>query len=330
MTIQHESLRLFANLFVSRRDDYAMQQADGRYLRAGRPVTYSTLFAHLLGSLTIGTYVIDERGMCRFALFDDDREGDDLEERVKTLVAVQQQLRAVSIPAYLEGSRRGCHLWVCCDRLVPASQLRRWLLPYCPAGVEFFPKQDEGTRQYGSLVRLPLGVHRRSNCRYWFFSWDAEARLHLAPVARGVSNSLAWLPRLQRAVVPDLDTLPPSQNGTGVDTPQSLAKTVMRPAPLLSATTIHAWCASQNPFEVIGRYVQLDRRGVGCCPFGDHHADGKDNHPSFKVYQPQRAGGSCWYCYVWGRGGTLFDFLCSWHGVSAKALWHRILTGEVF
>src|SRR5947209_10943967 len=138
MTIQQESLRVFANLFVSRRDDYAMQQADGRYLRAGRPVTYSTLFAHLRGSETMGTYVIDERGMCRFALFDDDREGDDLTERVKTLVAVQRRLRTDGIPSYLEGSRRGCHLWVCCSRLVPASQLRSWLLPYCPAGVEFY------------------------------------------------------------------------------------------------------------------------------------------------------------------------------------------------
>src|SRR2546421_6877231 len=211
--MKQEPLRLFANLFVSRRDDYAIQQADGRYLRAGRPLTYSTLFAHLHGVETIGTYVIDERGMCRYALFDDDREHPDLEQRVKMLVEVQRRLRADAIPSYLEGSRRGAHLWVFCSRLVPASQLRHWLLPYCPAGVEFYPKQDEGTRQYGSLVRVPLGVHRRTNCRYWFFSWQDEGWLHLAPVARSVSDSLAWLSRLQRAVVPDLDPLAPSQNG---------------------------------------------------------------------------------------------------------------------
>jgi CHC2 zinc finger len=195
-----------------------------------------------------------------------------------------------------------------------ASQLRRWLLPFCPAGVEFFPKQDEGTREYGSLVRLPLGVHRRSNCRYWFFSWDAEARLHLAPAARSVQESLTWLPRLRRVIVPDLDTLSPAQNSMGNDAAQSLAKTVALPV----------------PFAVIGRYVQLDRRGLGCCPFGKHHSDGKDSHPSLRVYQPKRVGGSCWYCYVWERGGNLFDFLCYWHDVSAKTLWHRILTGEVF
>ena len=293
-------------------------------------MTYSTLLRHLHGAETIGTYVIDERGLCRFALFDDDTEHDDLTERVKTLVGVQARLHVEDIPSYLEASRRGAHLWVFCDRFVPASQLRRWLLPFCPPGVEFYPKQDEGTREYGSLVRLPLGVHRRSNCRYWFFSWDAQARLHLAPSARSVQDSLAWLPRLRRAVVPDLDTLPPPPNGAGDDAPQSLAKTVTLPVPLPSGTTIQAWCASHNPFEVIGRYVSLDRRGLGCCPFGAHHSDGKDSHPSFRVYQPKRAGGSCWYCYVWEHGGNLFDFLCYWHDVSAKTLWHRMLSGEVF
>lgn len=330
MTMKHEQVRLFANLFVSRRDDYAVQQADGRYRRAGRPLTYSTLLHHLHGSETIGTYVMDERGLCRFALFDDDTERDDLDERVKTLVGVQAQLHVEGIPSYLEGSRRGAHLWVFCDRLVAASHLRRWLLPYCPAGVEFYPKQDEGTREYGSLVRLPLGVHRRSNCRYWFFSWHPEARLHLAPAARSVADSLLWLLGVRRVMVPDLETLSPPQNGMGNDTPQSLAKTVSLPVPLPSGTTIRVWCASQDPLAVIGRYVTLDRRGLGCCPFGEHHSDGNDSHPSFKVYQPKREGASCWYCYVWERGGNLFDFLCYWHDESAKRLWHRILTGEVF
>jgi len=225
-----------------------VQQADGRYLRAGRPLTYSTLLRHLHGAETIGTYVIDERGLCRFALFDDDTESDDLYERVKALVGVQARLHVEGITSYLEASRRGAHLWVFCDRLVPASKLRRWLLPYCPAGVEFYPKQDESTREYGSLVRLPLGVHRRTNCRYWFFSWDAEARLHLAPAARSVQESLVWLTRLRRVIVPDLETLPPPPNGTGSDTPQSLAKTVTLPVPLPSGTTIQVWCASQSPF----------------------------------------------------------------------------------
>src|SRR2546430_9570032 len=106
--MKQDHLRLFANLFVSRRDDYAVQQADGRYLRAARPLTYSKLLGHLQGVETIGTYVIDERGLCRYALFDDDREHPDLEERVKTLVGVQWRSNAPCFPPPPpRGARRG-------------------------------------------------------------------------------------------------------------------------------------------------------------------------------------------------------------------------------
>lgn len=138
--MHQDHLRLFVNLFVSRRDDYAIQQADGRYLRAGRPLTYSTLFRHLRGDETIGTYVIDERGMCRYALFDDDREHPDLEQRVKTLVEVQRRLRADDIPSYLEGSRRGAHLWVFCSRLVLASQAAALVTPLLSCWCRVLPQ----------------------------------------------------------------------------------------------------------------------------------------------------------------------------------------------
>ncbi|HEX6556475.1 MAG TPA: hypothetical protein VF026_27190 [Ktedonobacteraceae bacterium] len=99
--MRQESLRVFANLFVSRRDDYAVQQADGRYRGSARPLTYSTLLGHLHGVETIGTYVIDERGMCRYVLFDDDYEVDDLSVGVGwdvvPLKSITQMARTVTL-----------------------------------------------------------------------------------------------------------------------------------------------------------------------------------------------------------------------------------------
>src|SRR5215469_9326700 len=111
----------YIRAFVGRRDDYALQQDDGRYLRVGRPLTYSALRRHLAGVETIGTYVIDEQGTCRFAVFDSDLAG---EAGLQQLAAVQTSLAAAGIPSHLEESRRGGHLWVLLDRLLPASQLR--------------------------------------------------------------------------------------------------------------------------------------------------------------------------------------------------------------
>jgi hypothetical protein len=73
--------------------------------------------------------------------------------------------------------------------------------------------------------------------------------------------------------------------------------------------TIQDWCQSQDPFALIGRSVALDASGLGHCPFTEHHRQGCDRHPSFRVYYPRKATGSCWYYYTDGYGGNVFDFL---------------------
>src|SRR5437773_2552242 len=156
------------------------------------------------------------------------------------------------MPSYLEASRRGGHLWVFCDRLVKASQLRRWLLPSCPAGVEFYPKQDEGTSGFGSLIRLPLGVHRLSHCRYWFISWWPQRLIRVSPVAQSVLDSLLWLRTLRRATVPDEASLCQVQQVAGQDAEPSLAKKPFDSTMPLATGSIGAWCASQDALQVIG------------------------------------------------------------------------------
>ncbi len=153
---------------------------------------------HLLGIETIGTYVIDETGCCRFAFFD----ADSLDGLVQ-LLGVQRRLASDGVWSALEGSRRGRHLWVFFTSPVEASLVRHWLVPYCLAGVEFYPKQDTVSYEHpGSLVRVPLGVHRRSGRRYPFLIPEGEGD-RLVPVARSVAESLTWLATVQR--VPVLD-----------------------------------------------------------------------------------------------------------------------------
>src|SRR5207237_7334785 len=130
----------------------ALQQVNGRYLRVGSPLTKIALLNHLDGVESLGTYVIDERGRCRFAVFDADSHNG-----LDVLLDVQGQLTHDGVPSYLERSRRGGHLWVLLKVSALASHVRSWLLPYCPAGVEFYPKQDEANG-FGSLIRLPLAV----------------------------------------------------------------------------------------------------------------------------------------------------------------------------
>jgi hypothetical protein len=64
-------------------------------------------------------------------------------------------------------------------------------------GIEVFPRQDEiKDGAYGNAIRGPLGVHRKSNRRYWFYEAD------LNPEAQ-----LAYLQQLKKLTGDELDTL---------------------------------------------------------------------------------------------------------------------------
>ena len=325
MVVHDGHLRLLARTCIGRHDDYAVQREDGRYLRVRLPLELDDMRRHLLGVETIGTYVIDERGCCRFAVFD----ADSLDGLVQ-LLAVQRRLASDGICSALEGSRRGGHLWVFFASRVPASLVRRFLLPYCPPGVEFYPKQDQASYAHpGSLVRVPLGVHRRSGRRYPFLVPDSEGD-RLVPAARSVAGSIDWLAQVPRVPVDVLNRAAPRESG-GWPAPHTfVAGGRLGLASPDDRRSIHTWCDGQDARVVIGRYVELNRRGMGCCPFGWHHSDGKDSHPSLWVHPPRSSGGPCWYCNTWQRGGNLFDFLCLWHGITPRELWRRIRAGEQF
>src|SRR6266568_4587929 len=323
MVLPVGALRVLARLCVGRRTDYALQRADGRYTRQFQPLSWEVLRLHLAGVHTIGSYVIDERGRCRFAVFDADTDAGLLH-----LLDVQESLQRCGMVSYLEGSRRGGHLWVFLAEVVAPAQLRRWLLPYAPPGVEFYPKQDRADGQHpGSLVRVPLGVHQVSGRRYPFLSL-ADGRLE--PVGRSLSAVLAWLAMVERVCVPDLGT---RGGSSAVRALAPKANTLQKPSPIEFAgptLTIREWCLHQDAIEVIGRYVALDDKGMGCCPFGWHHRDGRDSHASLWVYRPRGADLCCWYCHAWQQGGSLFDFLRYAYVLLARAMWQRMLAGEDF
>jgi hypothetical protein len=301
-------LPTYISLFVGRRDDYAIQLSSGRYRRAKQPLTISDVYDHLLGVRTYGTYIIDASGRCRFAVIDADTD-----DGLDRLWQIQDQLAAQGIVSYVERSRRGGHLWVFFTCPAPASQVRAWLLQYCPSDMEFYPKQDEG-QGYGSLIRLPLGVHRKSGQRYPFVERGAAGLVSLTLTDE---QRVTWLASIRRVEVPQLALVqnPP----TSEHTPTSqLQRTTNGPSP------IRQWNASQDHYQVIGRYVSLNKNGVGQCPFGEHHTGGKDTQASFKVYEPGAPGGYCWYCYTWQQGGSLFDFLRYYYHLDTQEMWERI------
>jgi hypothetical protein len=324
MILSDELLRNLARTCVGRLDSYAVQQANGLYLRYKAALTMSVLRAHLEGTLTIASYPVTERNLCRFAVFDADHE-----EGLRYLVQLQQTFAGLSIPSYLEKARRGIHLRLFLFCSCSPVLLRQALLPYCPPGMEFFPKRDWADWEHpGNAVRLPLGVHRRTGLRYPFVEYKQSC---FVPYARMVTDTLSWLSTVERVSLEALSRLAQQNEAKALSAQKEVRPQKPLPvSPGARYSSIREWNACQDPLEVIGRYVDLDRHGMGCCPFGSHHKNGKDTHPSLKVYDPSISGGCCWWCHAWGKGGSVFDFLKLYYGLEPKELWHRILSGGQF
>ena len=143
----------------------------------------------------------------------------------------------------------------------------------------------------------------------------------LVPVGDSVAACCAWVVEAVRCVsVPDVGMVAREEHdrdGCGYVAREWPGRGLLMPG---GYESIQDWCASQDSVAVIGRYVKLDRRGVGSCPFKEHHYRG-DRRPSFQVFSDH------WYCYTWGRAGDLCDFLCLYYRLSAQEVWQRIRAG---
>jgi len=148
---------------------------------------------------------------------------------------------------------------------------------------------------------------------------------NVVPVGETVWECCAWAcQNVQRVAVPDVQCM-------AYAAPERLFvrdTALMASHEALSRAgrgSIRAWCRAQDIVEVIGRFVALDRRGVGLCPFKEHHYRG-DLRPSFQVF-----GGNDphWYCYTWGRAGDLFDFVCLYYQITPQEAWRRLQEGAL-
>ena len=317
--VTSELLEAYASVFVHNWHHYAVQQRDGAYCRVAEPLSWSLLAAHLDGRVSLGTYLLDGASTCVFAVFDADSD-----DGLERLVMLAGELASQGISAILEASRRGGHLWVHFIQPVAGQVVRAWLLPYAQAyGVEFYPKQDcLASGESGSVIRLPLGIHRKS--RGWYPFVEMSGQGIVVPVGETIADCCLWAyQQVQRVAVPEkvvYQVAAPEPVLVGNVRMQSSGGIGQDVTVQAGRGAIRVWCQAHDIVEVIGRYVALDRRGVGSCPFKEHHYRG-DVRPSFQVF-----GGADphWYCYTWGRAGDLFDFCCLYFHLSPQEAWERL------
>jgi hypothetical protein len=286
---------LLARRFINRWDMYPQQIPDGRYVTIHEPLTSSHLLVHLRGETTLGAYILDRQSQARFVVLDAD-DG----KTWKRLGDAARSLEGVDVPSYLEQSRRGGHLWIFLSQKVPGNLARDFgrgiVAAFGLDGVELYPKQSELVSGPGSLIRLPFGVHRKTGQRYGFFTPTGEM---LAPTIGEQIRRLAH---------------PLAASEAGFEAYRSYAvppeaKALARP-PRETEQMAGEWVSEKikgavTVEEFVGRFVNLDDRGWGFCPFHD------DQHKSFSV---NREGGY-WNCFAGCGGGSIIDFWMKYRDV---------------
>jgi hypothetical protein len=182
----------FLHLFSGRENVYARQwageQGESGYTPVREPLTPAVVRNHLLGNVTLGVYPVRLDNTVTFFAFDVDirktalaRARGSLAEarRVKEAAAAEaERLRAelerLGAPALLEDSGyKGRHLWIFLETPEDAAVVRQFGGLFLKAvsvtspdiQAEFFPKQAATGAGIGNLIKLPVGIHRRTGRR---------------------------------------------------------------------------------------------------------------------------------------------------------------------
>jgi len=187
--VNRETANNFMRLFVNRRA-YAIQAerplpngsvpyypARDWKTKEPKPLDEGVVRMHLNGDITISLYAINpETQRSKWVAIDADFDGS-----LESLFQLQWELKQDGVDAALEQSRRGGHLWIFGAEPLLASECRIYV--YNLALRLGIPVKGGGLKEgieLGNAIRAPIGVHRKTNRRYWFYEAEPTPEAQLA------------------------------------------------------------------------------------------------------------------------------------------------------
>ncbi|KLO23508.1 CRISPR-associated primase-polymerase type A1 [Marinitoga sp. 1155] len=183
-------IRKFIELFSGREDVFSIQFENG-YRPIRRPLNYKDVKEHLKGEKTIGIYQLKKDNSIKFAAYDIDIKksylhGDNRyiyeENSKKVAKKLITELEQENIYSYIEYTgNRGYHIWIFFDipvlsykvKIIMEKILERIDLEE-GIDVEIFPKQTELNGGLGNLIKIPLGIHRKTGKKCLFVDENFE------------------------------------------------------------------------------------------------------------------------------------------------------------
>ena len=144
----NDAIEEFMELFQGRTDAYGTWEGGS----VKEPINYKSFAQHLYGENLIGIYPLLDNSTVRWGCSDIDVNEIDLARNL------QLALQLKGIPAFIEKTVRGFHVWVFASEPVQAAVMRRAFLSAHEAinlvAKEVNPKQEKA-KELGNYVRLP-------------------------------------------------------------------------------------------------------------------------------------------------------------------------------
>jgi hypothetical protein len=164
--------------FMGRLNPFAIQLKSGAYAPIHRKITFTDLEKHINGTETYGTYVIREDGNINFIIIDiDGKETDDMKWWRAIADMVMDEFQEFDRCLEFSG-RRGYHIWLFLDQPEKPRFYRELVKTRFKKlglrNIEIYPKQNKINtldKQLGSLIKLPGGIHKKSNKRSEIIEW---------------------------------------------------------------------------------------------------------------------------------------------------------------
>ena len=189
--ISEKNKLIFLSFFKGREDHFAFQ-GDDYYQPINQPLSEQYLEKHFKGFVTFGIYVLTKSSKCNFICLDVDipkNKLDDIEFKdqnkkyihlkdkliiFQNIITEKLNIEKDSI-LFEDTGGRGYHIWIFFkDAIAGKDALKLYYIikNYTDLDFEFFPKQSNLTerRNYGNLIKLPLGIHQKYNCKSVFFT----------------------------------------------------------------------------------------------------------------------------------------------------------------
>ena len=195
IVFKSDSAMKIMKLFAGREDLFAREELDTNGNRKTnpdmRPLTEQMIKDHLMGRITVDTYVQRPNSTVRYFVTDVDiskrillqhkRESEEfrsyLQRALDVSVKIQNLYRQMGLTAYIEYSgNRGYHVWLFFTEWIPTRYanmlgdiIEKKLEADNEISIEFFPNKTRiKPGKFGQVLKIPYGVHGKTGERSYF------------------------------------------------------------------------------------------------------------------------------------------------------------------